>query len=93
MFDDTRGYTSTLQKLWFQVSSIGGHGTGNVGHLFGCSSNVTGDPSRVVAAAAVEGLPLGAGPEGLEKWATHALRILTINDLGVLGILIPRNYQ
>jgi hypothetical protein len=38
----------------------GGHGTGNVGHLFGCSSNVTGDPSRVVAATAIKGLPLGA---------------------------------
>lgn len=34
----------------------GGHGTGNVGHLFGCSSNVTGDPSRVVAATAIKGL-------------------------------------
>lgn len=34
----------------------GGHGTGNVGHLFGCSQHVIGDGSRMVAAAAVEGL-------------------------------------
>ena len=76
-----------------------GHGTGKVGHLFGCERDrVIGHPSKIVAQTAIKGLKLGFGGIRMtfvsmlyvQGWCLAVYQVWIIVDLHILNLFVQR---